>query len=142
VKKSRLCRVVLPGLAAAACVEGGNLAVSAGAPVSAAVQGRITDCGHPVPGAEVLLLIQQDVSGQARPVDARVGPVVTTRQGSYLIEVSPAFAVPGAATIQLRITAAGVTQELSGGTLELRLGLPARDTTRLDADIGIERRTC
>jgi hypothetical protein len=125
-------------IAALACVEGGNLAVSAGAPVSGALQGRITRCGDPVAGAQVLLLVQQDQPEQARPVDARIGPVTTSRGGEYLVEVAPAFAVPGPATVQLRITADGITQDIPGRTLELRLGLPARDTSRLDADLVAE----
>lgn len=129
-------------IAAVACVEGGNLAVSAGAPVTGALQGRITRCGDPVAGAQVLLLVQQDQPEQARPVDARIGPVTTSRGGEYLVEVAPAFAVPGPATVQLRVTAEGITQDIPGRTLELRLGLPARDTTRLDADLGAELRQC
>lgn len=129
-------------IAAVACVEGGNLAVSAGAPVTGALQGRITRCGDPVAGAQVLLLVQQDQPEQARPVDARIGPVTTSRGGEYLVEVAPAFAVPGPATVQLRVTGEGITQDIPGRTLELRLGLPARDTTRLDADLGAELRQC
>lgn len=124
------------------CVEGGNLAISAGAPVSAAVRGIITDCGIPLAGAEVVLRVQQDEPDQARAVDARIGPVTTSSQGRYLIEVGPAFAVPGPANVQLRVTAGGVTQEILGGTLELRLGVPPRDTLRLDADLGQERGVC
>jgi hypothetical protein len=129
-------------IAALACVEGGNLAVSAGAPVTGALQGRITRCGDPVAGAQVLLLVQQDQPEQARPVDARIGPVTTSRGGEYLVEVAPAFAVPGQATVQLRVTADGITQDIPGGALELQLGLPARDTTRFDADLGLELRQC
>jgi hypothetical protein len=125
-----------------ACGEGGSLAISAGAPVTAAVRGRITDCGQPVPHAMVLLLVQQDLSEQTRPVDSRVGPVTTARDGAYFLNLSPSFAVPGPASIQLRISAAGVTQEIAGGTLEFRLGAPARDTMRLDADLGAERGSC
>jgi hypothetical protein len=124
------------------CVEGGNLAISAGAPVTAVVQGRITDCGRPVSSAEVVLQVQQDRQEQARPVDTRIGPVTTTREGEYLIEVGPSFAVPGPASMQLQVTAGGVTQEVPGGTLELRLGQPPRDTTRFDADLGTERGAC
>jgi hypothetical protein len=131
------------GLAPFGCVvEGGDLAISAGAPVTAALEGRITRCAEPVLGAEVLLLLQQDQPGQARPVDARIGPVSTTRDGRYLVEISPAFAVPGAVSVQLRITADGITQEIPGRTLELRLGVPPRDTVRFDADIGVERKEC
>jgi hypothetical protein len=50
--------------------------------------------------------------------------------------------VPGLATVQLRVTADGITQDIPGKTLELRLGLPARDTTRFDADLGVELRQC
>ena len=129
-------------LAALGCVEGGNLAVSAGAPVSGALQGRITRCGDSVAGAQVLLLVQQDQPGQARPVDARIGPVTTSRAGEYVVEVAPSFAVPGAATVQLRVTADGITQDIPGRTLELGLGVPPRDTTRFDADLGVEQQQC
>lgn len=136
------CRGGLVLLSSVACVEGGNLAVSAGAPVTAAVQGRVTDCGRSVAGAEVVLRVQQDRAEQARPVDTRIGPVTTARDGSYLIEVSPSFAVPGPADLQLRVTAGGVTREITGGSLEFRLGVPPRDTTRLDADLGAEQGSC
>ena len=130
------------GLAIFGCVEGGDLAISAGAPVTAALQGRITRCADPILGAEILVLLQQAQPGQARPVDARIGPVITTRDGRYLIELSPAFAVPGAASVQLRITADGATQDIPGRTLELQLGVPPRDTVRFDADVGVERDEC
>ncbi len=129
-------------LTLAACVEGGSLAVSAGAPVTAAVQGRITDCARAIAGAEVVLQVRQDRPEQARPVDTRIGPVATSRDGSYLIEVSPSFAVPGPADLQLRVTAGGATQEIAGGSLEFRLGVTPRDTTRFDADLGAERGSC
>lgn len=129
-------------LSALGCVEGGDLAVSAGAPATAVVQGTISDCGTPVASAEVVLQVQQDEPGQARPVDANIGPVTTSREGRYIVEVGPAFAVPGPASVQLRVTVSGVSQEIPGGTLELRLGRPARDTTRLDADLGAERGMC
>jgi hypothetical protein len=129
-------------LSLGACVEGGNLAISAGAPVTAAVQGRISDCGKAVASAEVLLTVEQDLEGQARPVNARIGPVTTGRNGGYLLDVSPSFAVPGPADMTLRVTSEGATQEIPGGTLELRLGEPARDTTRFDVDLGAERGTC
>jgi hypothetical protein len=132
----------LVGIATLACVEGGNLAISAGAPVTSALQGRITRCGDPVTRAQILVLVQQDQPEQARPVDALIGPVTTSRDGEYLVEVAPAFAVPGPATVQLRVTADGITQDIPGRTLELRLGLPARDTIRFDADLGIELRQC
>jgi hypothetical protein len=136
--------VALTGLSGGAlgCVEGGNLAISAGAPVAAVVQGRITECGRPASNVEVVLQVQQDRPEQSRPVDARIGPVTTTRQGEYLLEVGPSFAVPGPASMQLRVTARGTTQEIQGGTLELRIGQPPRDTTRFDADLGQERGFC
>jgi hypothetical protein len=58
------------------------------------------------------------------------------------VEVGPAFAVPGPASVQVQVTAAGATREIPGGTLELRLGQPARDTTRIDVDVGLERGAC
>jgi hypothetical protein len=125
------------------CVEGGNLAVSAGAPVTAVVRGTVTDCGIPLAGAEVVLRVQQDEPEQARPVDARIGPVVTSSQGKYLVEVGPAFAIPGQASVQLRVTPeSGTTQEISAGTLQLRIGWPARDTARVNVDLGEERGAC
>jgi hypothetical protein len=129
-------------LNAIGCGEGGNLAISAGAPATAVVRGMITDCGNPVPSAEVVLLVQQDRPEQVRPVDTEVGPVTTSRRGQYIVEVAPSFAVPGPASVELRVTALGVATEIPGGTVELRLGRPARDTVRLDADIGQERRQC
>ena len=141
VSKARLLAGSV-GIAALACVEGGNLAISAGAPVTGALQGRITRCGDPVTRAQILVLVQQDQPEQARPVDALIGPVTTSRDGEYLVEVAPAFAVPGPATVQLRVTADGITQDIPGRTLELRLGLPARDTIRFDADLGVELRQC
>jgi hypothetical protein len=129
-------------IASLGCVEGGNLAISAGAPVTGALEGRITRCGDPIAGAQVLLLVQQDRPEQSRPVDARIGPVTTSRAGEYLVEVAPAFAVPGSASVQLRVTVNGITQDVPGRTLELRLGLPARDTTRFDADLGVEVGHC
>src|SRR5688500_10180163 len=119
-----------------ACGEVGLLAISAGAPVTAVVEGAVTGCGAPVPEAEVVLLLQQAKPGQARPVDARTGPVTTDRQGEYVVEVGPPFAVPGPASVRLRVTPlGGPTLELPGGVLTLRLGSPARDTTRLNADL-------
>jgi hypothetical protein len=139
-----ICWGLLAGslVTAPACVEGGNLAVSAGAPVTAAVTGVITDCGAPVSGAEVVLRVQQDQPEQARPVDVELGPVSTVRDGSYLVEVSPSFAVPGSARVQLRVTGAGVNLELTGFSLELSLGIPPRDTVRIDADLGAHRGSC
>lgn len=142
MRKSDLLIVIL-SIGACGCEEGGSLAVSAGAPVTAVVQGTIRDCGQPVAGAQVELQVQQDEPEQARPVDARIGPVTTSREGGYVVEVGPAFAIPGEASVLLRVTPSrGVTQEIPGGTLELRLGQPARDTTRLDADLGLERGVC
>jgi hypothetical protein len=132
----------LLSLGALGCVEGGSLAISAGAPVEAAVQGSITDCGRPVSGAEVVLTVQQDEPDQARPVDEKLGPVTTGRDGKYIVEVAPAFAVPGPAEFQLRVTAPGVTAEVPGGTLRFSLGTPARDTLRLDIDLGAHRGFC
>lgn len=126
----------------ASCVEVDSLQISAGAPVTVAVRGRITDCGRAVVRAEVLLLIQQDLEQQSRPVNTRVGPVTTGSDGSYLLDASPSFAVPGPASMQLQVTAAGQSLEIPGGALEFRLGAPARDTTRFDADLGAERGTC
>ena len=126
----------------AGCVEGGNLAFSGGAPVTAVVRGRITRCGEPVSSAEVVLQIQQNQPDQTRPIDTRIGPVTTTREGEYLIDVGPPFAVPGPANMQIQVTAGGTAQEISGGRLELRLGRPARDTTRFDADLGTEGGVC
>ncbi|MFL5448826.1 MAG: hypothetical protein ACJ8A6_03545 [Gemmatimonadales bacterium] len=125
-----------------ACVEGGSLAISAGAPVTAAVQGHITNCGEAVPNASVLLVVQQDLQEQSRPVDTRIGPVTTTHDGAYAFHVSPSFAVPGPASIQLEVTTGGTTDEIEGGTLEFRMGSPARDTTRFDVDLGNRRRAC
>ncbi len=126
-----------------ACVaEGGSLAISAGAPVSAAVRGQITNCGEPVPNASVLLLVQQDLQEQARPVDTQIGPVTTTHDGAYAFDISPSFAVPGPASMELQVTTGGVTDEIEGGTLEFRMGTPARDTARFDVDLANRRRAC
>ena len=119
-----------------ACGEVELLAISAGAPVTGVVEGAVTECGAPVPEAEVVLLLQQPKPGQTRPVNARIGPVTTDRQGEYLVEVGPAFALPGPALVRLRVTPpGGPTLELPGGVLELSLGSPARDTTRIDAEL-------
>jgi hypothetical protein len=135
--------VTFLGVGGLGCVEGGSLAVSAGAPVTAVVQGAITDCGIPIAGADVELRVRQDQPGQARPVDARIGPVTTSGEGRYLIEVAPAFAVPGPAGVQLRVTPeGGATQQVAVGALELRIGRPARDTTRINVDLGEERGAC
>ena len=130
------------GMGAPACVEGTNLAVSAGAPATAAVTGVITDCGAPVSGAEVVLRVQQDQPEQARPVDVELGPVSTERNGRYIVEVAPPFAVPGAARVQLRVTGGGVNLELAGQGLEFSLSIPPRDTARIDADVGTHRGSC
>jgi hypothetical protein len=129
-------------LAGAACVEGGALAISAGAPVVAAVGGKVTDCGDPVAGAEVVLRVRQDLEDQARPVDARVGPVITSRNGSYLAEIGPPFAVPGRAGVQATVTAAGITVEREEAVLQFTLGTPARDTLRIDIDLAVHRGFC
>lgn len=125
------------------CGEGGDLALSAGAPATAAVAGTITDCGTPVPGAAVALLVQQDESGQARPVDTRTGAATTDRGGGYLVEIAPSFAIPGPAVVRLLVTPpGGATQDLTGGTVEFGLEQPPRDTLRLDADLGAATRVC
>jgi hypothetical protein len=124
------------------CGEDGSLAISAGAPVTAVVRGTITDCGRPVANAEVQLHVQQDEPEQVRPVDVRIGPVTTSRSGTYIADVGAPFAVPGPASVELRITTGGVTKDISGGTLQLQLGQPVRDTTRIDADLGAEREVC
>jgi len=122
-----------------ACGEVEFLAISAGAPVTAAARGVITECGRPVAEAEVVLLVQQASPGQANPIKARGGPVATDRQGEYVVEVGPSFAAPGPASVGLRVTPpGGPTQELPGGVLHFRMGSPARDTTRLDADLAPE----
>jgi hypothetical protein len=130
--------VALPAIA---CGEGGSLAISAGAPVSAAVRGHVSECGQVLASANVLLTVQQDLN-QTRPVDTRIGPHTTSRDGSFFFEVSPPFAVPGAASMQLQVTVNGLTDTIAGGTLEFRLGAPPRDTARFDADLGAEQGTC
>jgi hypothetical protein len=135
--------VALSAVVSLGCVEGGNLAISGGAPVTAVVRGTITDCGVPLSHTGVVLRVQQDEPDQARPVDTRIGPVTTSSQGRYLVEVGPSFAVPGPASVQLRVTPeTGPAQEFAGGTLQLRIGRPARDTTLLNVDLGQERGTC
>jgi hypothetical protein len=134
--ETRLLVAAAFGTACFGCGEGGDFALSAGAPVTGAVRGVITECGTPIARAEVVLLVQQAESGQARAVDTRIGPVTTDRGGEYLVEVAPAFAVPGSATVRLRVTPpGGTTYESPGATLELGLGEPPRDTLRLDADL-------
>jgi hypothetical protein len=122
-----------------ACGEGGYFALSAGAPATGAVRGVVTDCGRPLTGAEVVLRVQQDL-GQSRPVDARIGPLTTDREGRYLTEVSPSFVVPGQASVELQVAASG--ELLTGGTLVFTLGVPPKDTIRLDADVGLQRGSC
>jgi hypothetical protein len=119
-----------------------SLFISTGAPVGAVVRGRITFCGRAVSGAEVLLLVQQNQPEQSRPVDSRIGPVTTSRDGRYLVDVGPSFAVPGRASMQMRVTSGGLSRDIPGGTLELRIGSPPSDTTRFDADLGAERGAC
>jgi hypothetical protein len=139
MKRAAIFVVGILSLGSLACGEVELLAISAGAPVTAVVEGAVTECGAPVPEAEVVLLLQQTKPGQARPLDARIGPVTTDRQGEYVVEVGPAFAVPGSASVRLRVTpAGGPTLELPGGVLHFRLGSPARDTARLDADLDTE----
>jgi hypothetical protein len=122
--------------------EVGFLAISAGAPVTVVVRGRLTDCGRSVTGASVILVVQQDLNQQTRPVNTRIGPHTTTRDGDFLFDVSPPFAVPGAASMQLEVTVNGIIDTIPGGILELSMGVPARDTARFNADLGAERGTC
>jgi hypothetical protein len=131
----------LVALATLACVEGGSLAISAGAPVTAAVQGKVTICGEPVSDAQVTLGVRQNRPEQARPVDALIGPVATDRDGSYLVEVAPPFAVPGSASVELRVSSTGNTV-VTAGTLNFTLGIPPHDTLRLDADLGLLHGSC
>jgi hypothetical protein len=138
---TRLAAVFLLALSSG-CVEGGNLAISAGAPVTAAVLGHITQCGRAVANAEVVLAVQQNLDEQARPVDTRLGPRTTGRDGGFLFDVSPSFAIPGNANMQLQVTMHGVKHEIVGGTLEFRLGVPPLDTARFDADLGAETGAC
>ena len=129
-------RVMLLALSSAlGCGEGGDLAVSAGAPVVGAVQGTITACGVAVPEAEVRVQVDQEDIGQVRPVHTEVGPVTSDARGRYALEVSPAFAVPGPAVVQLRvIPPGGDVHELPERTMRLSLG-EVEDTLRLDADL-------
>lgn len=142
----RIVHLALVGclsLAWLGCGEGGDLALSAGAPVTGAVAGTITDCGAAVPGATVVVLVQQAEPGQTRPVDTRTGPAATDRRGEYRMEIAPAFAVPGPASVRLLVTPpGGPARELPGGTLELGLGEPARDTLRVDLDVGVVAGVC
>lgn len=130
-------------LALFGCGEAGDLALSAGAPATAAVAGTITDCGTPVAGASVALRVDQDESGQARPVDSRTPAVVTDRAGAYLVEIAPAFAIPGPATVRLLVAPpGGAMQDIAGGTAEFGLLQPPSDTLHLDADLGVAARAC
>jgi hypothetical protein len=129
-------------LAGFGCVEVESLVISAGAPVTGAVRGRITDCGSPTVGIRLVFRVQQDEPAQARPVDTRVGPVTTRQDGSYVVEIGPAFAVPGPATVQLSAADAEPGSVLAGGTLRFTLGQPARDTLQLDVDLGAANQRC
>ncbi len=124
-----------------ACGEVTFLAVSAGAPVAGVVHGVITFCGNAVASPELRLRVQQDQPQQAHPVDARIGPFTGNRDGSYLVEVGPSFAVPGPATIQLEVTSARM-DSVAQGTLNFTLGTPAHDSLRLDADLGTQPGSC
>jgi hypothetical protein len=141
--KARFAAVATLSIGWFGCDEGGDLSVSAGAPATGAVSGTITECGTPVSGVEVVLAVRQAEPGQARPVDAEIGPATTGRQGEYFLEVAPAFAVPGRAVVRLLVTSpSGGLRELASGTLDLNLGRPARDTLRLDADRGRAAGVC
>jgi hypothetical protein len=129
-------------LAGLGCVEVESLVISAGAPVTGAVRGRITDCGIPTVGVRLVFRVQQDGPEQARPVDTRIGPVTTGKDGSYVVEIGPAFAVPGPATVQLNVAGAETGSALAAGTLRFTLGVPARDTLQLDADLGAANQRC
>jgi hypothetical protein len=124
-----------------ACGEVTFLAISVGAPVAGVVRGVITFCGKAVASPELHLRVQQDRPEQAHPVDARIGPFTGNRDGSYLVEVGPSFAVPGPATVQLEVTSARM-DSVALGTLQFTLGTPAHDTLRLDADLGIHHGSC
>ena len=128
-------------LSLSACGEVTFLAISAGAPVAGVVHGVITFCGKPVKSPELHLRVQQNRPEQAHPVDARIGPFTGNRDGSYLVEVGPSFAVPGPATVQLEVTSARM-DSVALGTLQFTLGTPAHDTLRLDADLGRLHGTC
>ena len=72
-------RILIAASVTSGCIAGEatDLAISAGAPVTAAVDGTITRCGVPISDAAVVLRVRQDDMGQARPVDSQVGPVST-----------------------------------------------------------------
>jgi hypothetical protein len=111
--------------------------------VTAAVDGTITRCGVPVSDAEVVLRVQQDDIGQARPVDTQVGPVATDGGGRYVVTLSPSFAIPGPATVALQVTPqGGALQELTVATVQMTLGEPPRDTLHLSGDVGLATRAC
>jgi hypothetical protein len=128
--------------ALAGCGEVGLLAISVGSPVEGVVRGVITICARAVPSPELQLRVHQDRPEQARPVDARIGPFTGERDGSYLVEVGPAFAVPGAASVALLMTSPAGLDTIAQGSLEFALGTPARDTLRLDADLGLHSGSC
>jgi hypothetical protein len=138
-------RILIAVSLTSGCIAGEatDLAISAGAPVTAAVDGTITRCGVPISDAAVVLRVRQDDMGQARPVDTQVGPVSTDGGGRYLATISPAFAIPGPATVELQVTPqGGEPQALTGATVEMALGEPPRDTLHLSADVGLATRAC
>ncbi len=110
--------------------------------MAAAVGGVITICGRPVSSPELQLGVEQNHAEQARPVAVRIGPFTGNRNGSYLLEVGPAFAVPGPAHVALLMTSPAGPDTVAQGTLEFAMGTPARDTLRLDADLGLQRGSC
>ena len=128
-------------LSLSACGEVTFLAISAGAPVAGVVHGVITFCGKAVESPELHLRVQQNRPEQAHPVDARIGPFTGNRDGTYLAEVGPSFAVPGPATVQLEVTSARM-DSVALGTLQFTLGTSAHDTLRLDADLGLQHGSC
>jgi hypothetical protein len=139
--RSVMNQVFLVSLAGALGCEGGFLAISAGAPVSGVIFGIITDCGSVVVGGVVVLRVQQNEPYQTRPVDVEVGPVTTDRDGRYVVEVGPSFAVPGRAQVQL-VSVNGTIMDLVGPDLHFAMGVPPKDTLRLDADVGAHRGSC
>ena len=139
--RSVMNRVLMVSLAGALGCEAGFLAISTGAPVSGVIMGIITDCGTVVVGGVVVLRVQQNEPYQARPVDVEVGPVTTSRDGRYVVEVGPSFAVPGRAQVQI-VSVNGTMMDLVGPNLHLTMGDPPKDTLRLDADVGAHRGSC
>jgi hypothetical protein len=138
-------RILIAASLTSGCIAGEatDLAISAGAPVTAAVDGTITRCGIPVSDAAVVLRVRQDDVGQARPVDTQIGPVTTDGGGRYLVTISPSFAIPGPATVELQVTPpGGAVQGLTGATVQMALGEPPRDTLHLSADVGLATRAC